>query len=161
MGSPEEHLGDDHRMELEADVLDGGISTSGEFPNTGDSQGAYTHSPYSGEFKGGTWNTQALFAAKVHVFHEKNRKAKAIMGNNDFTCFQETHALEGRTVAFTIPDCMCAVANGTARKGGIGIVLKREFLLKFNTVVPERDFEVIEGEEWPPCIYLACSGTST
>ena len=65
---------------------------------------------------------------------------------NDFVCFQETHALEGRTIALDMPQGFCAVwANGTARQGGIGIALSQAFLMKFDTIDPSKDFEIIEG----------------
>ena len=88
---------------------DGGISTSGVFPVTRNPPCQHENTPFWGDFKGGTWNTRALFAAKAKIYAEKSRKAARIMQHHDFMCFQETHAEEGRTLAFNLPDSMCAV----------------------------------------------------
>ena len=133
-------------MGVEGVSLDGGISTSGIFPSIGSASGVNAQVPFVGEFRCATWNTQALFAASTHKQFKKRNRARALITKNDFVCLQETHAQEGRTLAFNLPNDTCAVwANGTPRQGGVGIVLKHSFLKMFDTVDPDRDFEVIEG----------------
>ena len=54
---------DVHSLSEPSDSLDGGVSISGSFPNPGPSDGTGGCIPYCGEVRGGTYNTQALFAA--------------------------------------------------------------------------------------------------
>ena len=144
----------DHMQQQEVDgipddmdnQLKGEKSTSGNFPDTGKSEGINMHTPFTGDFSASTWNTQALFAASTHKHFQKRNRARALILKSDFVCFQETHAQEGRTLAFKLPDHHCAIwANGTTRQAGIGIVLKHSFLRMFDTVDPVHDFEVIEN----------------
>lgn len=91
------------------------------------------------------------------VFFQKNRAPHILNGKilngktdrimqHDITCLQETHALQGKTVAFRLPEGYCAVwANGSSRQGGVGIILKHAFLRLFDTVNPLDDLEVVEG----------------
>lgn len=126
--------------------IDGGASTSGSFPVTGTSGGINTHVPFTGELRAATWNTQALLAANTHRHFQKRNRARARILKNDFVCFQEAHAQEGRTLALQLPENHCAVwANGTTRQGGIGIVLKHSLLRMFDSVDPLSDFEIVEG----------------
>ena len=108
-----------------ADDLDGGFSTSGDFPKRGGDACIGTHVPFSGSFKGATWNAQALFAVGTRKHLRKRSRAKALMYSYDFVCFQETHAQEGRTLALDVPQGYCALwANGTARQGGVGLAVR-------------------------------------
>ena len=143
-GSSEEIVGfleDDSRLQW-------GVSFTGEWPKYDDVDEIEAQFPYDGEFHGSCWNTQALFAAKARKFLKKRSKTLSIVHRSDFTCLQETHATDGRTQAFELPKGYCAVwANGNARQGGVGIVLKRSFLSRFNHIDISRDFEVVVGGE--------------
>ena len=130
----------------EATGIDGGVSYTGPFPKGSDNSNVGTHIPFSGDFSCSSWNTQALFAASTYKQQHKQRRARTLIHKNDITCFQETHSLEGRTRAFKLPEGYSAVwANGTARQGGIGIVLRNAFLQNFRDIDFDRDLELIEG----------------
>ena len=112
----------------------GGVSTSGCFPLVGADTGLGGYMPYTGEFKGSSWNTQALFAASTRRHLRKRSRATALMHSNDFVCFQETHALEGKTIAFAMPPGHCAVwANGSL-SCSLALLLSL-LLVRFETLI--------------------------
>ena len=120
------------------------FSVTGGFPDGGDGNDVQIHSPYNGDYTCSSWNTQALFAAKVHSQCKKRRVAMSLINKHDFTCYQETHSQDGSAKAFNLPQGHVAIwSHGTTRQAGIGIVLKHSFLKQFNRVIPERDFDVI------------------
>ena len=117
-------------------------SFSGTLPKTGEDLVAM--SPFSGDFKGGSWNSQAMFAAECIPHARKARKAMALCRSHDFYCLQETHSQEGKVAAFTIPVGYVAFwIHGSPHRGGIAIVVNNHFLRLFNQVVPERDLTVV------------------
>ena len=122
------------------------LCTSGSFPPpSGIDDGVFTENPFSGDYKGATWNTQALFAAKCHRQFKKRKVAMKLIQDHDFVCFQETHSQEGSARALTLPDdCVAIWSNGTTRQAGVGIVIKHSFLKLFNDINIGRDVEVIE-----------------
>ena len=126
--------------------LHGGISTTGSFPKGGGAHTINTHSPFSGNFRGASWNAQALFASKTRKQQRKWGRAKAFMHSHDFVCFQETHSQEGSALAFGAPEDVCIVwAHGSTRQGGVAIAMKKSFASLFNEIDVERDVEIIEG----------------
>ena len=129
------------------DVSMGGISISGILPTARNPPGVHAHTPYCGDFNGGSWNSQALFAASCHKQFAKRGKATYLANRHDFWCYEETHAQEGRTLAYNPPNGTCALwANGSTRQAGIGIVLKYDFLKKFDAINLDHDFiEVVPG----------------
>ena len=117
-------------------------SISGAPPQTGEDFEMLA--PFSGNFKGGSWNSQALLAAAPWIQQRKLRKAFALANSHDFYCYEETHSIEGKVVAFDAPKGMvCFWAHGNTYNGGVAIFVKEAFLKNFNTVVPERDFVII------------------
>jgi hypothetical protein len=122
--------------------IDGKVS--GVLPNPG--IGELAHIPFAGDFRGGTWNTQALFAAKCHRQFPKMKHAMFLASNRDFFCYQETHSVPGRTQAFTMPgDRVAFWSHGTRQQAGICIILKRAFLSLFNPIDPDRQWEIINS----------------
>jgi len=103
--------------------------------------------PFHGDFSGCAWNAQALFAAKACRQLPKMRKVIKLASSNDFTIVEEAHCISGRGDALRLPSHLTALwSNGTASVAGIGIILNRDFLCKFNTIIPNRDWvEVIPG----------------
>ena len=100
--------------------------------------------PFTGDFSGCSWNSQALFARRCHRQHPKMRHAIRLAQSHDFTGFQETHSQPGRVEAFRLPPNMCAFwSHGTTTQAGIGLLVQRSFLDNFNPVV-ESDWEQIE-----------------
>jgi len=133
-------------QEFEQDPFQG-IQVTGEFPSTGQCSGINTHSPFHGNYKAFSWNSQALFAAKCRSQFAKRNKANGLLNSHDFGMYQETHSQEGRIRAHRLPPNTCAIwAHGSTRQAGIGIALKHEFLANFDTVIPDLDFEeVVSG----------------
>ena len=95
---------DVHSLSEPSGSLDGGVSISGSFPNPGPSDGTGGCIPYCGEVRGGTYNTQALFAATAKKHLRKRSKARSLIFTNDFGCLQGTHGREGKTLAFHFPN---------------------------------------------------------
>ena len=103
--------------------------------------------PFNGDFKGCSWNGQALFAAKAKKQFPKMRKAIGLSNAHDFTCIQEAHSTEGKTDMLTLPKNLTSCwSNISTSQAGIGIILKKSFLEQFNPVNMENDWtEVIPG----------------
>ena len=103
--------------------------------------------PFHGDFKGCTWNAQALFAAKIPRQSLKMKKAIHLASNHSFVIFTETHSLEGRSKALRLPGHLKALwSHNSASAGGVGIILHRDFLHNFNPVDSDRDWlEIIPG----------------
>ena len=111
------------------------VYMSGDLPSYDGVDEVLTDSPYSGDYRGATWNTQALFAASCRKQFPKRRLARKLIHQHDFVCLQETHGQEGKTLAFNLPDGHVAFwSNGSTRQAGVGIVLKHDFLKKFNPI---------------------------
>ena len=103
--------------------------------------------PFHGDFKGCTWNAQALFAANIYRQSPKMTKAIHLASNHNFVILTETHSLEGRSRARSLPSHLTALwSHNSASVGGVGIILHRDFLKLFNPVVSKRDWlEIIPG----------------
>ena len=54
---------------------------------------------YTGNYRGTTWNTQAIFASDIERESGKQNYVKFLMGSCDFGCFTETHSDAGRVLA--------------------------------------------------------------
>jgi len=104
--------------------------------------------PYTGDFRGCAWNSQALFAAKPGRQLPKMRKAVRLALAHDFTLCTEAHCMQGRADALRLPKGLTALwSNGSASTAGIGIILNHKFLKNFLTVDPVRDWEhIIPGQ---------------
>ena len=103
--------------------------------------------PFQGDFAGSSWNATALFASKAHRQRPKMRKTIQVVSKHDFLVVQEAHCLEGRADALQLPAEFTAFwSDCTAKAAGIGILLKRDFLSRFNAVVKSRGWiEIIPG----------------
>jgi len=100
--------------------------------------------PYTGDYKGCVWNGQALFAYKTRKHQAKRDLTWKLFRQHDFTGVLETHGSQGTVDAATMPDnCIPFWTHGTTHQAGIGLLLKQEFLNKFNPVNPERDWNPI------------------
>ena len=101
--------------------------------------------PYIGDFRGCTWNAQALFARRASRQCPKQRQVRKLLQNHDFLAVQETHSTEGGVLAFECPAGTAARwSHGTTQRAGIGLLLQDSFLSNFN-VLQEGDWEDIEA----------------
>ena len=101
--------------------------------------------PYIGDFRGCTWNAQALFARRASRQCPKQRQVRKLLQNHDFLAVQETHSTEGGVLAFECPAGTAARwSHGTTQRAGIGLLLQDSFLSNFN-VLQEGDWEEIEA----------------
>ena len=102
--------------------------------------------PFSGGFRGCTWNGQALFAKKCYRHHPKMRQAIRLANLHDFTLFQETHSSKGKASALHLPRHLTALwSDGTNYQAGVGILVQHSFLQHFNLVTPASWEEVEPG----------------
>ena len=76
---------------------------SGHYPKDKGNQRVMTDHPFSGDYRSGTWNSQALFAVNTHVQFPKKRKASRLISENDVQFLQETHSQQGSANAWTPP----------------------------------------------------------
>ena len=75
------------------------------------------------------------------------RRAIHLASNHSFIILTETHSLEGRSKALSIPGHLAPLwSHNSASTGGVGIILHRDFLKLFNPVDPQRNWlEIIPG----------------
>ena len=78
----------------------------------------------------------------------------SLFNNHDFVIVEETHNQEGRSDVFRLPERFRAFwSNGTASTAGVGIILQRDFLAKFDPVDEDRDWVEIE-KGYAACLRL-------
>ena len=100
--------------------------------------------PYAGNFSGVSWNGQALLAVDGGKQHAKMRKAIYLAMDHDFAAVIDTHSNVGKVKAVRTPKGLRAFwSHGTNFQAGVGLLIKDEFLSKFNPVRPE-DWKEIE-----------------
>ena len=102
--------------------------------------------PFSGDFSGAAWNSQALFARKSGRQKPKMTKARGIVAKHDFSIFEEVHGADGRIDALRLPPEFTAFWSNhpDVSSAGIGIILKSKFLALFNPIDKDKDWEVLE-----------------
>ena len=100
--------------------------------------------PFAGDFAGAAWNAQALMASHCGKQHAKMRKAFQLASSHDFLVIEETHSNKGKVLASRIPLNLRAFwSHGSNYQAGLGLLIKQEFLAKFNPVA-ESDWREIE-----------------
>ena len=106
---------------------------------------ASTHArPYTGNYRGCSWNCEALMAVKAARQAAKCSQMSKLMASHDFGVFVEAHCTAGKERAFALPqDCVGHWSHFSARRAGVGIVLRRSFLEKFATF-QDGDFQELE-----------------
>ena len=101
--------------------------------------------PFSGEYSGCAWNSQALFASSASAQKEKQSFAWSLLDKRDFLGLSETHSLEGRIATAVLPSgCQYFWSHGTSSQAGVGLVVKDSFLQQFNEIVRDDDWVEIE-----------------
>ena len=96
---------------------------------------SYTHPhiPYRGDIRGGTWNAQALLAAKVHRQSAKQRYLFRLCQGRDVVAITETHGDMGACAAILLPPRWQAYwSPGTTAQGRVGILVSETFLAHFD-----------------------------
>ena len=76
--------------------------------------------PFTGDFRGCTWNSQAFFAHGWRRHNHKLRHAKTLVATQNFVGLQETHSVEGWVRMLRFPMHSAAFySHGTARMAGV------------------------------------------
>jgi len=89
--------------------------------------------PYTGDFRGVSWNAQALFATTVRRQTPKQRHLASLIATNDFVMVQETHSHEGSIATWARPQATRFFAShGSPSMAGVGILVTEHFLAKFD-----------------------------
>ena len=92
--------------------------------------------PYTGDYHGFCWNTQALFASRVSQQEAKQHHAWTILRDHDFGGLLETHGATGTVAASSLPrHSRFFWAHGTSQHAGVGLAVKETFLREFNPVL--------------------------
>jgi hypothetical protein len=88
--------------------------------------------PYDGAISGVTWNAQALFARSAIRHARKAAYTAKLIGNRDFITLSETHGSEGEASLWFGPaNCQSWWSAGSASRAGVGIIVKKAFLMNF------------------------------
>ena len=100
--------------------------------------------PYTGDFRGCSWNSQALFAHGWRRHTHKMRHAKTLLATHDFVGLQETHSVEGRARMLRLPIVTPRPSTPTARPvpQGSAYLLRRSY----STSTPITDRSWVEVE---------------
>jgi len=99
--------------------------------------GLSTCGPFSAEYRGVAWNAQGFFACKAFQHEAKRRFVKKLLTKADFVLISESHGTKGGQRAFTdIEGTKAFWSEGTASRGGVGILVKQDFLDKFGEQQP-------------------------
>ena len=99
--------------------------------------------PFHGRYEGVGWNSQAFLCRKIWKRQRKKALVSRLLEKRDFFCLADTHGgrLEGD--GFTPPEGTEAwFSEGTAQRGGVGVIVKKKFLERFSYIDWE---EVVEG----------------
>ena len=84
-----------------------------------------------------TWNSQALFARKRHRHISKDLFVRRLLRHRDAVLLTDTHGLEGATAAWSCPaDCVPYFTPGSSRRAGVGVVVSKRFLSRFQAAEP-------------------------
>ena len=106
----------------------------------------YTHEyrgQYTGSYTGAFWNAQSFFATSTVKHSEKRRYLDRLLRKMDFVCLTECHGTPGEHAALDLPlELEAFWAEGTPSRGGVGIILKKAWLDKFDVAKPIWDILV-------------------
>ena len=92
--------------------------------------------PYVGDYRGVTWNTQALIASDPSQQRLKRDFAERIYDEHDFAALQETHGTVGSVQALTLPrGCRAFWSHGTSQLAGVALWCKKTF---FEQIKPDQ-----------------------
>ena len=104
-----------------------------------------SESAFHGDFAGCSWNPGALFHQKAIRRKDKFTQLHKLINKHDFAIIQETHSLEGRTDLLELRGEHTAFwSDCTAAAAGVGIILKSDFLKRFNKIDPIKDWVQIK-----------------
>ena len=121
----------------------------------GGNKGIEATTPYRGNYRGCTWNAQALFT-KVEKQEVKWRYMGKLLKNHDFIGITETHSTEGEVKAKDSFEKSTIFWSHYEKKGdsdtdteskftgGIALALNNNFLDKFDKVDPSKDWTIVE-----------------
>ena len=100
--------------------------------------------PYHGNYRGATWNTQALFTMHGPTHTTRWNYIKKLIASHDFVTISETHgtagSIKGKDSFGNFQTWWANYKDKTT--GGIGLLVSDNFLKNFDTPVKE-DWEVI------------------
>ena len=104
-----------------------------------------TAKPFIGDYKGFSWNAQALMAANTQLQCKKGHYLTKLIHSHDFGMVYETHGTKGKGIAYTAPTgCTAFWSHLSAQQAGIGILLHNDFLAQF-AKTKDTDWEEIEA----------------
>jgi hypothetical protein len=102
--------------------------------------------PFSGPFRGATWNAQALFARRAQSHHEKLSVVNQLLLQNNFVAIQETHGTEGAARLVRLPASTVAFwSHDSQRSAGVGLVVQKQFLQQFHAISQDSWIQVEPG----------------
>ena len=123
---------------------------------------------WGGEYTGVAWNAQGFFAARAASHSAKKRYLQKLLARSDFVIFSETHGTVGSQAAFTDVGATTSFwVEGTAARGGVGIIVRNEFLAKIEHHQWERITEgrlawlTLRGRQGTAHLYAAYFPTGT
>ena len=90
--------------------------------------------PFTGSYRGATWNSQGLLAYDVGT-QDRKRELLGRLLQHDMVHVQETHGTDGTAAAVQLPPEVQPFWSHCSRhQGGIALIVKKSFLHNFDTV---------------------------
>jgi exonuclease III len=103
--------------------------------------------PFSSNWSGITWNSQALFSGDPKRQARKSGHLHQILKHKpDFVMLQELHSTDGSILTWQPPnDYKLFFLNGTAATAGVGILARHAFLKQFETPLTYQLESIVPG----------------
>ena len=110
-------------------------------------QGIDITTPFSGSFRGCTWNSQALFARDINRHELKTNRILHLLGTHDVLALQETHSTEGKARSWTGDRGTTSFwsHNPTTRTAGVALLVRTSFLQQFLPLTEGSWQEILPG----------------
>eukprot|EP00973_Karenia_brevis_P084330 11703944-Karenia_brevis.AAC.1 len=90
--------------------------------------------PFTGSFRGCSWNSRAWLCNKPILHHNKHTYISKLLKDHDFVGVQETHSSAGKIRGLaSFENATCFWSHGSARIGGIALIVKHDFLAQFES----------------------------
>ena len=104
-----------------------------------------------GDYRGTSWNSQALFASVVATQTPKQNFLTSLAATHDFVMLQETHSTVGAMETWSPPPgCRYFSSHLSQSEAGVGILVSHKFLKNFDPVPDDEDITPAIWEEIQP-----------
>ena len=99
---------------------------------TQDNHDMYCTKPFTGNYRGFSWNTEALMATSIRSQHRKGQQTCNLIAAHDFGTLSEVHGTPGKAEAYQLPPGTTAHwSHLSTSRAGIGLLVTNTFTKRF------------------------------